>query len=132
MPAEGARSEQRCQDCGKEMYWLASMLANRVRGVVRHRTGLAGRYALDLTWTTSSSFVESVQEQLGLRLVRITEPVDVLVIDSVAFPNHPAVTDGRCRQRYGPAPGAVVPCGHPLMQAQESLEFLAFLKFLTF
>jgi uncharacterized protein (TIGR03435 family) len=66
---------------------LASMLANRVRGVVRDRTGLAGRFAVDLNWTEGSSFEEAVQEQLGLRLVRTTGPVEVLVIDTVSLPS---------------------------------------------
>jgi uncharacterized protein (TIGR03435 family) len=65
---------------------LASMLANRVHRAVRDRTGLAGRYAIDLTWTVSSSFEEAVQEQLGLVLVRTTGPIEVLVIDTASPP----------------------------------------------
>jgi uncharacterized protein (TIGR03435 family) len=66
---------------------LASMLANRVRAVVRDRTGLVGRFAVDLTWTEGSSFEKAVQEQLGLSLVRTTGPVEVLVIDRVSLPS---------------------------------------------
>jgi uncharacterized protein (TIGR03435 family) len=66
---------------------LASMLTNRVRAVVRDRTGLAGRFAVDLTWTEGSSFEDAVQEQLGLRLVQTTGPVEVLVIDTVSLPS---------------------------------------------
>jgi uncharacterized protein (TIGR03435 family) len=65
---------------------LAAMLANRVRGVVRDRTGLGGRFAVDLTWTNGSTFEAAVQEQLGLRLERTTGPVEVLVIDTVSLP----------------------------------------------
>jgi uncharacterized protein (TIGR03435 family) len=48
---------------------------------------LTGVFAVDLEWE-DPAIVTSLEEQLGLKLVAATDPVDVLVIDSVAAP-HP-------------------------------------------
>lgn len=66
------------------------------RPVVDH-TGLTGTYQLDLTYTPDLrnrpanepgdiSVFTAVQEQLGLRLDPKTEPIEVLVVDSVERP----------------------------------------------
>jgi uncharacterized protein (TIGR03435 family) len=70
-----------------EMNQLVFVLSNRVGRVVRDRTGLTGVFAVDLEWE-DPAIVTSLEEQLGLKLVAATDPVDVLVIDSVAAP-HP-------------------------------------------
>ncbi|HEV8348022.1 MAG TPA: M56 family metallopeptidase [Vicinamibacterales bacterium] len=65
---------------------------------VRNRTGLAGHFDLDATWTPDSrppgpqafgvgpTTFAALEEQLGLRLVPETGPVDGLVIDRVEKP----------------------------------------------
>jgi uncharacterized protein (TIGR03435 family) len=61
------------------------------------RTGLAGRYDLQLKWTADESkapadgsappgLLTAVQEQLGLKLEPVKAPVDVLVVDQVERP----------------------------------------------
>jgi uncharacterized protein (TIGR03435 family) len=67
------------------MNQLALVLSNRVNRRVRDRTGLAGRFELDLTWEGPSIFA-ALQEQLGLTLEAATGAVDVLVIDRAAAP----------------------------------------------
>jgi uncharacterized protein (TIGR03435 family) len=71
---------------------LRNVLAGAVEQVVIDRTGLTGRYDLNLEWSpdqTASdkpSIFAAVQEQLGLRLDATKAPVDVLVIDRVERP----------------------------------------------
>ena len=71
------------------------VLANDFRQMLINRTGLNGRFELDLQFTPDSSPVPApefpsiftaVQEQLGLRLQSERAPVPVLVIDSVQRP----------------------------------------------
>ena len=67
---------------------LQSMVA---RPVV-DRTGLSGRYDVDLHWALmddaddSGSIVTDVREQLGLKLDTRKEPFDVTVIDRIRMP----------------------------------------------
>jgi uncharacterized protein (TIGR03435 family) len=90
---------------------LAVTLSQFVQRVVIDRTGLAGNYDLDLTWTPDRSMqggpigppppgapplppidpdgpsiFTALQEQLGLKLDAQRGPVDVLVVDSVERP----------------------------------------------
>lgn len=54
------------------------------------QTGLAGNFDFALEWTpedTTSSFVEAVKEQLGMKLEAMRVPVPVLVIDHVEKPS---------------------------------------------
>jgi uncharacterized protein (TIGR03435 family) len=69
-----------------EMTQLVFMLSNRLGRIVRDRTGLAGVFAVDLTWE-DPAISSALQEQLGLKLVAATDPVDVLVIDRVTAPH---------------------------------------------
>ena len=62
---------------------------------VEDRTGLTGRYDLKLEWNPAElgsasadsqannrpSLFSAIQEQLGLKLERITAPVDFIVVD---------------------------------------------------
>jgi len=90
---------------------LAQQLSLRLGRPVIDRTGLKGHYAFDLHWTPDPSeeerlqasewtgaglsgsvpsgppLLEAVQEQLGLKLVPVTEPVQVFVIDHAEKPS---------------------------------------------
>jgi uncharacterized protein (TIGR03435 family) len=74
------------------MAQLADTLAASLQQVVVDRTGLAGAYDIDLTWSpeqtgeSGPSLFAAVQEQLGLKLESTKAPVDVLVIDHVDRP----------------------------------------------
>jgi len=83
---------------GVTMTQLAAELPSATEG--RHvidRTGLGGTFDVNLTWnadalsptaTTGSaaSVFAAIQEQLGLRLVPITTPIEVIVIDRAERP----------------------------------------------
>src|SRR5262249_25415875 len=95
---------------GIPMVLLAQQLSLRLGRPVVDRTGLKGHYAFDLHWTPDASederlratdwqgadhpaaaptgppLMEAVQQQLGLKLVPVTEPVQVLVIDHAQQP----------------------------------------------
>jgi uncharacterized protein (TIGR03435 family) len=85
------------------MTQLAWMLSNRLRTVVRDRTGLVGPFKVDLAWSLSqkpsgateaasqgssslhgSPMIEALREQLGLRVEPGTGPVNALVITKVS------------------------------------------------
>jgi len=65
---------------------------------VRNRTGLDGHFDLDVSWTpdpgtagpplfgVGPATFTAVEEQIGLRLVPETGPVEVFVIDRMAKP----------------------------------------------
>ncbi len=102
----GALSSQ-----GIPVVLLAQQLSMRLGKPVVDRTGLKGHYAFDLHWTPDPSederlsasewtgaglsgsvpsgppLLEAVQEQLGLKLIPVTEPVQVLVIDHAEEPS---------------------------------------------
>jgi uncharacterized protein (TIGR03435 family) len=75
-------------------------LQGSLREPILDRTGLTGLYDIDLDWLADSSLTArgdstdaaaqtvfaAVTQQLGLRLERRREKMDVLVIDSVALP----------------------------------------------
>jgi len=86
---------------------LASALSQMTQRVVVDRTGLAGNFDLDLTFTPDQtmsrgapppgatpppidpngpSIFTALQEQLGLKLESTRGPVDVIVIDHVEPP----------------------------------------------
>jgi len=75
---------------------LASKLAGPTGGVVIDKTGLGTKtFMFDLKWTSDSrsgvaggapSTSTALEEQLGLKLVPATEPVEVLVIDHIEKP----------------------------------------------
>jgi uncharacterized protein (TIGR03435 family) len=78
---------------------LAQLLSGLLSRSVVDRTGLAGAYDLELTYTMNETaqpgrslgtnapdIFTAVQEQLGLKLESTTGPVDVYVIDRVRKP----------------------------------------------
>ena len=83
---------------------IAGILMNPFTGVDRpvfDRTGLAGTFDFNLEWSlvselgpapaaqsedAGSTFLQALQEQLGLKLKSTKAPVDVLVIDHVEHP----------------------------------------------
>ena len=89
---------------GVTMGRIAGFLKNPYTGVDRpvlDRTGLTGTFDSSLEWSiepdpaqppgsqpvdTGSTFLQALQEQLGLKLKSTTGPVDVLVIDHVERP----------------------------------------------
>ncbi len=74
---------------------LKDLLAGMLERPVEDRTGLTGRYDLKLEWNPAElgsasadsqannrpSLFSAIQEQLGLKLERITAPVDFIVVD---------------------------------------------------
>jgi uncharacterized protein (TIGR03435 family) len=95
---------------GVPMLLLAEQLSMRLGRPVVDRTGLKGHYAFDLHWTPDASeeerlrssdlhganstavpsgppLIDAVQQQLGLKLVPVTEPVQLLVIDHAELPS---------------------------------------------
>lgn len=77
-----------------KMSQLAPSLAPLAGRFVEDRTGLAGRFDVELTWTPDAaaadapgpSIFTALQEQLGLKLVSEKAPVEVLVIDHAGQP----------------------------------------------
>ena len=85
---------------------FVNFLSGQVGRPVVNRTGLTGRYAIELHWTpdlapvppdagnpqpqpdpSAASLFTAIQEQLGLRLESTKGPVEVLVIDRVEKPS---------------------------------------------
>jgi len=77
---------------------LVDMLSSRLQRIVVDKTGLAGKYDLDLTWTpddgstaapdsNAPSIFTALQEQLGLHLQPSKSPVETFVIDHVELPS---------------------------------------------
>jgi uncharacterized protein (TIGR03435 family) len=75
---------------------IAALLEGSVGRNVFDRTGLAGKFDVDLQWTPDQpwqpgdlngpSIFTAVREQLGLKLESTKGPVDVLVIDRAEQP----------------------------------------------
>jgi uncharacterized protein (TIGR03435 family) len=85
---------------GAEIFHLISMIQGPVREPIVDRTGLTGRYDVDLEFNPElgslragaatdlpgSSLFTAVEEQLGLRLQPQKAPMNVLVIDGAQMP----------------------------------------------
>ena len=79
----------RIQASARLMTDVARALSNTTGRAVVDKTGLDGRYDLELRWNETEegpSLFTAVQEQLGLKLEPQRGPVDVLVIDSAERP----------------------------------------------
>ena len=76
-----------------QMLTIANVLQSLTERVVVDRTGLDGRFDVDLeyspdqTATDKPSIFAAVQEQLGLKLEADTGPVNVVVIDHIERPS---------------------------------------------
>ncbi|HTM05536.1 MAG TPA: TIGR03435 family protein [Vicinamibacterales bacterium] len=71
------------------MEGLAHMLSDWLDGHldVRDHTGLTGRFAVDLTWSTNDVPLETaLRDQLGLKLVAGKAQVPILIIDGAQKP----------------------------------------------
>jgi bla regulator protein blaR1 len=74
---------------------FAELLSQLTGRVVTDATGLTGGFDVDLRWnpdlqqstSDAPSIFTAVQEQLGLKLVRSSAPVEHLVIDAIARPD---------------------------------------------
>jgi uncharacterized protein (TIGR03435 family) len=79
---------------------LVFSLSNQVGRTVVDKTGLTGKYDVDLKWTPDDlqgseeksadpgpSIFTAVEEQLGLKLVSAKGPVDTIVIDHIEKPS---------------------------------------------
>lgn len=79
---------------GRGIESLARTLGPVVGRIVTDRSGLAGKYDIDLKWSAGDATATSdapdifsaVREQLGLQLKPATGPVEMVVIDSVERP----------------------------------------------
>jgi uncharacterized protein (TIGR03435 family) len=87
---------------GMSVSRLATVLTTVLSRTTVDRTGLSGRFDVELRWTPdplpdgrsrppsvdpdAPSIFTAVQEQLGLKLESTTGPVDVLVVDHVERP----------------------------------------------
>jgi uncharacterized protein (TIGR03435 family) len=108
-PASPASPARRCggfavgagslKGTGVTMTQLATELPSATEGrYVVDRTGLSGTFDVNLTWNaealsptatsadSAASIFAAIQEQLGLRLVSITTPIEVIVIDRAERP----------------------------------------------
>jgi uncharacterized protein (TIGR03435 family) len=90
--SDGTLSLRNCWMAG-----IAHFLLNPSGRQVVDKTGLTGRYDVDFHWTPDNAPADSplaggpsiftaIQEQLGLKLMPSTAPLDVLVIDSAEKP----------------------------------------------
>jgi uncharacterized protein (TIGR03435 family) len=89
---------------GQELSQLATMLSGFVGANVIDRTGLTGRFDIELSWADTSdgrggipldaddvpdrgpSLANALEDQLGLKLQRTTGMAEVLVIDRIERP----------------------------------------------
>jgi uncharacterized protein (TIGR03435 family) len=79
---------------GESMARLAEELSRVSGRPVVDRTGLTGRYDLELEWSddddedsAAATLFTAVSEQLGLRLQAEKAPVDVVVVDHIELPS---------------------------------------------
>jgi uncharacterized protein (TIGR03435 family) len=77
---------------------LVNLLSSQLQRIVIDKTGLAGKYDMDLAWsrddgttpspdTNAPSIFTALQEQLGLKLQPSKSSVDTFVIDHVELPS---------------------------------------------
>ena len=81
---------------GEAMERLAFCLSDVLGRTVVDKTGLTGKYDIDLKWTPDDqqgtsdagpTLVTAIEEQLGLKLEAAKGPVDTLVVDHVEKPS---------------------------------------------
>ena len=81
-----AKAARRCVLC-------RVVIADRTPGAIVDKTGLTGRYDFTLRYTMqpgpnddTPSIFTAVEEQLGLKLVPASAPLDVVVVDHIERP----------------------------------------------
>ncbi len=95
---EGARTLQigNLNSSNMTLALLCQILESELGRPVVDRTGLQGPFAIKLQWaserarvpdSTLPALTTAVQEQLGLKLESVRNPVEVLVIDSISQPS---------------------------------------------
>lgn len=79
---------------GIPMYILTNLLSNAVGYAVINKTGLTGKYDIDLQYTPDADtdsldvlLMSALEKQLGLKLESAKAPQEVLVVDRVAHPS---------------------------------------------
>jgi uncharacterized protein (TIGR03435 family) len=89
-----AGHEGRMVGINAPVFYLSTVLSNKLSHPVIDKTGLQGKYDWTLVWdpdpgseSTEPSIFTAVQEQLGLKLDAQKGPVETLVIDSVERPS---------------------------------------------
>ena len=94
-----SRSQMRIVAHVIDMALVTKVLSDSLGRPVIDRTGLTGKYKMDVSWAkegrvasdaavdNGASIFTAVQEQLGLRLEAAKGPVQVIVIDSVEKPD---------------------------------------------
>jgi len=89
----GGSSPGKLTFVGLTINTLARVLAAPAGRPVLNETGLTGRFDADLEWSNTlgatdfASVFTAVQEQLGLRLVPSTAPMEVVVVDHIERPS---------------------------------------------
>jgi uncharacterized protein (TIGR03435 family) len=105
------RQQMRMQIGGNQVYGIAAQgiplddfaqqMSRQLGTPVVNKTGLKGRYDLNLHWNDGNggsngsepSLVDAVQEQLGLKLEPRKAPMQVLVIDHIEKPGETQARD---------------------------------------
>jgi uncharacterized protein (TIGR03435 family) len=77
-------TDGRMQARAFELSQLATNLGPSAGRFVVDRTGLKGRFDIDLEWT--ASMAAALEEQLGLRLQPEVGPVQVTIVDRIEPP----------------------------------------------
>ena len=83
---------------GVEMAALVNFLTDRLHRKVIDKTGITGKYNINLDWTSDdaagdsgessdASLLTALQEQLGLKLESAKGPVDTVVVDHIEMPS---------------------------------------------
>jgi uncharacterized protein (TIGR03435 family) len=94
-PCTSFGSPDRIMMRGKPMAHLVQVASDWTRQIVVDRTGLAGTFDLDLSWTAFNisgdseglSMFKAIEDQLGLKLDRQKLPVEVFFIEQIDHPS---------------------------------------------
>jgi len=89
-----AGHEGRMVGINAPVFYLSTVLSNKLSHPVIDKTGLQGKYDWTLVWdpdpgseSTEPSIFTAVQEQLGLKLEPTKLPIDTVIIDHIEQPS---------------------------------------------